>query len=960
MKDLKSIKTFIVLLLLPLYSNAQQYIDISGQWNFKIDRFDIGLKQQWYKTQPWNDVINLPSSMPIQHKGDDVTANTKWTGSIYDSSYYYSPYLKVYREPGNIKFPFFLTPDKHYIGVAWYEKTFNIDNPGNFVTLYLERPHIQTTVWINGNEVGTQYSLTTPHLYDIAQYIKKGANRLTIRIDNRLHDPYNVGQDSHSVTDQTQGNWNGIVGRMEVISEPLLHVSDIQIYPDVEKNSAKVVIKVSSNEDEKIKLDLSAESFNTPVKDKHEQSYDVNLKKNEQEITEYLDMGKHPLLWDEFSPALYRLNIDFSIGSNIYNYKCDFGMRNFTIKGKYFYVNGRKIILRGTVENCDFPLTGYAPMDEKSWENVFRICKSYGLNHMRFHSFCPPEAAFEAADIVGFYLQPEGPSWPNHGVKLGYGKPIDTYLMDETKRMDKFYGNHPSFCMMACGNEPAGRWVEWVSDFVDYWKAHDTRHVYTGASVGGSWQWQPKSQYHVKAGARGLNWLNTRPETESDFRDKIGDVKQPYVSHETGQWCAFPDFAEIPQYTGLNKAKNFEIFRDLLKENKMDGRDHDFLMASGKLQVLCYKNEIEKILRTPGYAGFQLLALNDYSGQGTALVGVLNVFFREKGYVDSEQFRRFCSTTVPLARMPKFVYTNDETFKADIEVSHFGAEPLKNAVTSYTIKDSKGKIYSQGTLSTKNIPIGNCFSLGTVNFPLDGVTEAVKLNLEVKISGANAVNDWDFWVYPQKVDIEKGNVYITNTLDATALSKLKEGGKVLILGAGNISYGKDIVQYFQPVFWNTSWFKMRPPHTLGIFTNPEHPIFKEFPTEYHSNLQWWELLNQSQVMQFPEFPDTFQPLVQNIDTWFISRKIGVLFEANVLNGKLVMTSMDLTSDPEHRIVARQLYKSILDYMNSDNFKPAFSVAPDIINDLFTKEAPKVSLYTKESPDELRPVIGKGR
>jgi len=392
----------------------------------------------------------------------------------------------------------------------------------------------------------------------------------------------------------------------------------------------------------------------------------------------------------------------------------------------------------------------------------------------------------------------------------------------------------------------------------------------------------------------------------------------------------------------------------------MDGRDHDFLMASGKLQVLCYKNEIEKILRTPGYAGFQLLALNDYSGQGTALVGVLNVFFREKGYVDSEQFRRFCSNTIPLARMPKFVYTNDETFKADIEVSHFGAEPLKNAVTSYTIKDSKGKIYSQGTLSTKNIPIGNCFSLGTVNFPLDGVTEAVKLNLEVKISGANAVNDWDFWVYPQKVDIEKGNVYITNTLDATALSKLKEGGKVLILGAGNISYGKDIVQYFQPVFWNTSWFKMRPPHTLGIFTNPELPIFKEFPTEYHSNLQWWELLNQSQVMQFPEFPDTFQPLVQNIDTWFISRKIGVLFEANVLNGKLVMTSMDLTSDPEHRIVARQLYKSILDYMNSDNFKPAFSVAPDIINDLFTKEAPKVSLYTKESPDELRPVIGKGR
>ena len=949
-------------MLMSVLSVAQQRIDLSGKWNFKIDRKDVGKEQSWYKKTLWDDSIHLPASMPQQLKGDEVSVSTKWTGSLYDSSYYYNPYLKIYRQENNIKFPFFLTPNKHYVGVAWYEKQITITsiNKDKRVTLFLERPHIQTTVWINGKEVGTQYSLTTPHVYDISKFVEKGTNTITIRIDNRLHDPYNVGQDSHSVTDQTQGNWNGIVGKMEVITEPSFWFDDLQVYPDIANHQAKVVMKIYSLADTKSKINIAAESFNTTTSDRHQKELTLSLKKGEQELVQYIDMGKNPLLWSEFTPAMYRLKVKITNGQDSNTKETDFGMREFSIKGKYFYINGTKVVLRGTVENCDFPLTGYAPMDEKSWERVFRICKSFGLNHMRFHSYCPPEAAFEAADIVGFYLQPEGPSWPNHGIKLGYGQPIDTYLMDETKRMDQFYGNHPSFCMMACGNEPAGRWVEWVSKFVDYWKSTDSRHVYTGASVGGSWQWQPHNQYHVKAGARGVNWLNTRPESDSDFRDKIDTVSAPYVSHETGQWCVYPDFTEIPKYTGVNKAKNFEIFRDLLKENKMEGLDHDFMMASGKLQALCYKNEIEKILRTPDYAGFQLLAINDYSGQGTALEGVLNVFFEEKGYINAQQFRRFCSETVPLARMPKFVYTNNETLTADIEVAHFGAAPLKNATTTYEIKDKDGKIYQQGVLSNKDIPIGNCYSLGTLQVPLKGITQATKLNLEIKISGCDAANDWDFWVYPEKVNIEKKDIYVTDSLDAIALQKLKDGGKVLIIANGKVSYGKDIKQYFQPVFWNTSWFKMRPPHTLGILTNQDHPLYNKFPTEYHSNLQWWELLNKAQVMQFSEFPSDFQPLVQNIDTWFINRKIGMLFEANVLNGRLIMTSMDLTSDPERRIVARQLYKSVIDYMNTDKFRPKDTVTPEMINHLFTRQAPSVNMFTNDSPDELKPVKKLGR
>ncbi len=939
-------------------AGAQKSMTLSGEWKFQTDPLWQGEEQRWFDGLPGDETIELPGSMPERLKGDPVTTETVWTGSLYDSTYYFSPYMEKYRREGNVKLPFFLTPDRHYVGAAWYVREVEIpaDWKGKRVVLLLERPHTETTLWVNGHKAGSKNSLCVPHTYDITKYLRQGKCTLAVRVDNRIKD-INVGPDSHSITDQTQGNWNGIVGNICLQTTPLTYFDDIQVYPEPESQLARV--KVSLRGKGKVTVRLSAKSFNT---DKlHEVpavSAEIELRDGKAEAEIELSMGEGMLLWDEFDPALYKLTAELSTGKESEVKEVEFGMRRFEIRGKWFYVNGRKTMLRGTVENCDFPLTGYAPMDVESWERVLRICKSYGLNHMRFHTYCPPEAAFMAADLVGFYLQPEGPSWPNHGPKLGLGQPIDQYLMDETQAMARQYGNYASFCMLAAGNEPSGNWVDWVSHFVDYWKDTDTRRVYTGASVGNGWQWQPRSQYHVKAGARGLTWAKQRPMTNDDYRHQssIDTVSQPYVAHEMGQWCAFPNFSETRKYTGVNKAKNFEIFRDILEDNHMGEQAYWFMMASGKLQALCYKYEIEKALRTPDYAGFQLLSLNDYSGQGTALVGVLDVFFEEKGYMDAKAWRRFCSPTVPLMRTDKFVYTNDESFEADVEVAHFGAEDLKGAEVRYVIKDEYGKIFAHGEWSPTDIPIGNLNAIGHVEFPLNGIEGARKLNLEVSIAGTDAVNDWDFWVYPAAPKVEEGQVFVTDTLDDRALGVLREGGKVLILAAGRVTYGKEVVQQFTPVFWNTSWFKMRPPHTTGILVNPRHPIFSQFPTDYHSNLQWWELVNRAGVMQFTDFPDAFEPLVQSIDTWFVSRKVGMLFEANVLGGKLVMTTMDLTSDLDTRIVARQMRKSILDYMNSDKFRPEFTIAPERISDLFVKVAGSVYLYTNESPDELKPKI----
>lgn len=949
------ISLFFCLLNLSAFSQ-QKKIDLQGKWRFDIDAQDKGLTERWY-ARMLNDEIVLPGSMTENRKGDEVTLHTDWTASIYDSSFFFNPRLEKFRKQDNLKLPFWLTPLKYYVGAAWYQRDVVIPASwkGERITLFLERPHTETILWINDKEVGMQNSLSVPHVFDVTPYLKTGKNTISLRIDNRTKE-INVGKDSHSITDQTQGNWNGVVGRMELQATPKTYIEDIQIFPDLKAKKAVVTVAVEGNMAGEILLE--AESFNgekchvvVPVK----QSFKPQGKTTSLSID--LPIGEGMQLWDEFHPNLYRLTATLQTKAGKDVKQVQFGMREFTIQDKYFYINGRKTMLRGTVENCVFPLTGYAPMDVESWERVFRICRQYGLNHMRFHSFCPPEAAMIAADLVGFYLQPEGPTWPNHGSSLGNGEPVDNYLWEEAKSIVKQYGNYPSFAMFAIGNEPRGRWVAWVSKFVDYWKATDSRRVYTGASVGNGWAWQPRNEFHVKAGARGLTWSDERPESNSDYQARIDTVKQPYVSHETGQWCVFPDFTEIDRYTGVMRARNFELFRQDLKDRNMGDLSAAFLRASGKLQALAYKNEIEKTLRTPNYAGFQLLSLNDYSGQGTALVGVLNAFWEDKGYINGREFREFCAPTVLLSRMDKFVFENNETMQARIEVSHFGEKELKQTAVNWTIKDAFGKIIQKGQLSPQDISIGNCQNLGTVSFPLASIDKATKLNLEVSIPCSDITNNWDFWVYPTTLpEVNTSDIYVTSTIDTKAKGILNNGGKVLFLLAGKVEQGKDVIQYMTPAFWNTSWFKMRPPHTVGTLIRDNHPIFKNFPTEFYTGLQWWELTNKSQVMEMNSFPADFQPIVQPIDTWFINRKLGMLFEANIGKGKIIVCSADIQSDLDKRPVARQLYYAITQYMTSGFFYPEYDLKLSVIEDLTKLEGERINTHTQDAPDELKNII----
>lgn len=928
----QNIKTlFIFVSFIGLYSCKSEdklIMNLSGEWGFKIDSLDQGMHKKWFNTI-LTDSVTLPGSMAENGKGYDITVETKWTGKMWnDSLWYKDPKMKKYREKGNVKVPFWLSPVKVYYGPAWYQKTVTIPEywDNKHINLHLERVHWESIVWIDNNKLGMENSLGTAHNYNLSEFLTPGDHTITIRVDNRIKD-IDVGLDAHSVSDNTQTNWNGIVGNMELTATSKVSISNVKLYPDVANKKVAIVAKIENFTGNTQNCDLQLEVRN---KNGIKETFQKVTKKisvdAKGEINLDFPMGDNPLLWDEFNPNLYEMTVTLKSSSGTDTKSIDFGMRDFKAKGTIFTVNDRPIFLRGTLECAIFPLTGYPPTDVVAWKRIFKIIQNHGLNHMRFHSWCPPEAAFKAADEMGVYLQVEASAWAT----IGDGEPVDTWLYKEAEDIINAYGNHPSFVMMAYGNEPGGKnHTEYLRKFVSHFKAFDNRRVYTG---GAGWPYIDNADYFNTPSPRIQQWnqqlksvINSQPpQTTFDFQNIIDSKPMPTVSHEIGQWCVYPNFKEMSKYTGVLKPNNFEIFKETLKENNLLELADSLLLASGKLQTLCYKADIEAALRTKDFAGFQLLDLHDFPGQGTALIGVLDAFWDEKGYVTPEEYRKFCNETVPLARLEKRIFKNTDSFHAAVEVAHYGAKPLENITTSWTLEHIDGSVFSKGNFNNINISIGNGIKLGQINVPLDKIHKAQKLTLTVHVSDFE--NTWDVWVYPSKLEPIKNenNIKVVNKLNASTIKYLQEGGKVLLnITKGDIVAGKggDIGVGFSSIFWNTSWTKGQKPNTLGILCDPQHPALVNFPTEYHSNWQWWDAMSNSNAMVLNDFPVTLTPIVRIVDDWFENRKTALIFEAKVGKGKLIMSGIDLHTNLENRLEAQQLLYSLKTYMVSEQFSP---------------------------------------
>lgn len=980
----------------------KQY-DLGGEWSLCLDEAKAGISGKfWKKELSAEDTMSLPGTTAQAKKGK----------------------LNEARETG------YLTELYPFAGYAWFQKEITIDpsDVGKELELFLERTRM-TKLWVDDVYVGEYDSLTTPHRFLIGKYVTKPVFTLTILVSN-VDYPTKGG---HLTSPDTQSNWCGILGEMSLRVYEEVRLLHADVEGDIRNRTMKLQVRTDNRKEKgSYHLRVTGECYHldtqgascavacVPHQKIRQQEFEVTLISGLNEVTLVAGLGGDAELWSEYHPYFYQLQIEIVENGEKLSTWC--GLRQFSVNEHHFLINGTETFLRGKHDGMIFPLTGAAPMDVEEWLRVMGISKSYGINHYRYHTCCPPEAAFLAADLLGIYMEPELPFWGSlEDIGDEQIRREQDYLKQEGFRMMREYGNHPSFCMMSLGNELWGG-QDKVSEILRDFKQADRRHLYTQ----GSNNFQhfpvilPEEDFWVgvRLGSKKEDGTNDRlirgsyatcdapigyiqleePSTRHNYDEAIlpkelqasegSGVKEieiqygtgvkkvqvsdgsgslypqlPVVGHEIGQYAVYPNFKEIEKYTGVFRARNFEIFRERLEKKGMLDQAEDFFYCSGKLSVQCYKEELEGFLRSKNMAGYQILDIQDFSGQGTALVGILDAFMDNKGHVTKKEWNGFCSDAVCLAQFDSYLLKAGEHFIMDPALSYYRQDhKLKGARLQWKLSLCAGVGAVEGEASDKQADVmtsapqetvlgeGSCMvpddaygltqlEQARIKLPDSRVPEKLKLVLQLA-EGETVLseNSYILWMYPaflpDTADVLAENVYTAangasvffTEDEGEARTLLKEGKRVLYLP----NEVKDSIRGFYCTdFWcypmfrsiSESMGKEVPVGTMGLCIQKEHPALSQFPTEQYSTPQWYGIVSESDCAVLDEVTaKDYRPIVQMIDNFERNHKLGILFEGKSGSGRLMVCTgrlSKLTGRPE----AAQFLKSILDYMTSDEFNP---------------------------------------
>ena len=834
-----------------------QSISLAGEWNVELGKSGSAFAKSKRASQGEAKRAILPGTIDTNHLGfapKDTMETTHLT--------------RLYA----------------YKGAARYSRTINIpkDWKKKPVELFLERTR-PTWVYVDGELVDSCNFISTPQRYLLPKKVKPGKHLLEIVVDNGRGVPEQVYGSSHAYTEDTQTNWNGIIGRIE-----------LQLASSTNCKSTEMLAGAIS-----IRSVASPSALQMP---------------------------------------------DFA--------------KDFHIEGAHFYANGHRIFLRGKHDAAVWPLTGHVEMSVEGWMKYLGTCKEYGINHVRFHSWCPPEAAFVAADSLEIYLQPELPFWGSFDKK---DERLMAFLHQEGENILREYGHHPSFRMMALGNELWGdidKMKELVDDFrkiapdkyytfgsnyyLGYQGIKEGMDYFTTCRIGGEgwgkYNTHTRGSFSFADAYDGGMINHFHPNSTMNFDEACDKAGIPIISHETGQFQTYPDYREMKKYTGVLHPYNFEVFRRRLATAGMLSQADDFHKASGLWSVKLYKADIEMDLRTRNMAGFQLLDIQDYPGQGSAFVGILDAFMESKGITMPEEWRQWCSPVVPLLEMKKFCFEDGEKIQAKVKVANYGGTSLYGKKLMWKIGDAEGVMniftYDEGLID-----------VGILDEEISADKPA-KLNVSLNIEGTEARNSYELWVYPKKA-LEKKGIIIARDLNQEVVKVLEKGGKVLWM-PDSLPY--TVGGLFQTDYWNYRMFKTIcennkkkvSPGTLGILTNPEHPIFKGFPTEMHTNWQWFPVIKESHPLVLDNFAKDYRLIVQVIDNIERNHKLGLVMEWKVGAGKLLVCMSDLEKAAKYP-EGKAFYQSVLNYMRSADFNPSAEITVDELKKKLAEEPRKITM-----------------
>lgn len=911
----RHIFTSLSLLALNLTASATagDTLSLAGTWRFQLDPMGFGKTpgSELYLSK-LNENINLPGSTDEAGKG--VANRAQHVDRL------------------SRKF--------EYCGPAWYQREIVVPEEwrGKRITLELERCHWETTVYIDGREAGTGERLSTPNRFDLGSKLTPGVHTLTICVDNRLK--YPMDQWAHGTTEYTQTNWNGIVGDIHLTAHPQTGIERVRIYPDPDNRSVSVKVDLSGKERTgNLAVSITAPDGTRMATATHR----ISLPEDSSFVSLNLNLGRDIRLWNEFNPDLYTLTASLTTGGTTERVTERFGMRKVGQGAHHVRINDTDVHLRGVLDCCVFPLTGYPPTDTEDWKKIMKTVRDYGFNHIRFHSWCPPEAAFDAADELGLYLQVELPMWIKDVGQ--YPARRDFFEQEMLAILDE-YGNHPSFVLYCNGNENEGDFSV-LEDLIQKGMAHDPRHLYSASTA----RTHVKSDQFYASHVSPKGWITVyegRPSTDWDL-NKESDIDVPVIAHETGQRCMFPNFNEMDKYTGVLEPRNMSVFRERLTKNGMLHQADDFLKATGAHTVLQYKEVNEALLRTGKSGGYQLLGLQDFPGQGSAYVGILDAFWESKGLVSAEKYRESNGPVVVLARIPKRVYDNSERVPAKIGLYNFGPSAIKGGKAEWTLTDKTGNIIKRGAFKHGTVARATVDSLGFIDVSLDGVESPALYTLNVTV-GARYHNEWNLWVYPANDPIDLKRPTVT-TEWKEARRRLATGERVLLIPdsvAGRRTH-------FASHFWNPIMFNWNPMITGTLIDSGSH-AFDSFPTDIYADWQWTDVLNNATAIDLTDLQG-LTPVIQSIDTYEVNRKLGIAFEAVTKEGgKLFVLSVNPHKDIASRGASRRLINSVMGYVESDRFNPATTVALHELDRIFDKS--RITATTDAASEAIRQLLNQ--
>lgn len=830
-------------------------------------------------------------------------------------------------------------------GKADYSREFTVTDDARLYALKIGRTKL-TRITLDGEALGECCDILTPQKYELGR-LTAGKHRLSVEVDNDIagrsklpgaYVPAHV-EYSHQCSEDTQTNWNGLLGEISITAHGPMTVEGTVVY--IRDGSLYLKIYVKNHTEAAISADFEISIDKTTLCRLNYTASSIIACSGESELDLRLPLSgldeKLTTRWDEFRHARHELIISIvsSSGERLEDYSETVGFCDFKAENGRFKVNGINAFLRGRHDACVFPLTGYAPMDTESWLEVMGTAKRFGLNHFRFHSWCPPEAAFEAADLLGIYMQPElpqkatlyAPDDPNFDLLA------NRYALLEGLKILRCYGNHPSFVMLSIGNELNGDRKVYDS-IIGEWRKLRPEILYaegsnnflsdpspnpncdymttfrTGQSrnVRGSFAHVDMPLGHIQCG---------QPSGDTDYLGALDGVKLPVIGHEIGQYQTYPDKNELPLYTGALRPDNLRYAFDGLEKSGISDMSDRFMRSSGRLAFENYRAEIETALRTDGFGGFQLLDLQDFPGQGTALVGMLNSFMQPKPFVDEKLWRGFCAPTVLLGVFGKYCFSSREKLNVEIKLANFGSESYRGEPLTLRLSDDSGVVLKK--CFTVNAGRGDLFSIGKTELPLDRFCTPGMLTLSLDM--ARLHNEYTLYLYKTGAGIQKRGVEFVYPEGIRSFDYSKHK-KALVFG-GNP--GVNSVEGFwasdfwcYPMFLGASKSMKMPeaPGTLGLCIEKTHPALSEFPTGDWSGEQWFNPVTNGRPLILEG--TQIRPIVWTIDSMHRNHKLGFIFECEIEGCSVLFCACPLIRHFEHP-ECEALLRSLVDYMNGGEF-----------------------------------------